>query len=79
MNDDFKIEINQAAVEKIQAQANAVAQDVLRDVNARMQGGDVAAIQQEIEKGLRARGANPNAEVIAEYARSIADGTLKDD
>ena len=78
MTDNFKLTINEAEFAKIQAKANAAAQGVLRDVNARMQGGDVAEIQQEIEDGLRAIGSTPNPEAIAEYARSIADGTLED-
>lgn len=78
MTDNFKLTINEAEFAKIQAKANAVGQSVLRDVNARMQGGDVAEIQAAIEAGMRAENLTPNAEAIAEYAQSIADGTLED-
>jgi hypothetical protein len=78
MTDNFKLTINEAVFAKVQAQANAVGQSVLRDVNARMQGGDVAEIQAAIEAGMRAENVTPNAEAIAEYAQSIADGTLED-
>lgn len=67
-----RVKINQQALNQLGADIAARAEGVVNDVAARMAGGDQAEIQRALEDGLRAKGFEPNATVIAEHAARIA-------
>lgn len=62
---------------RIQRQANEAAQEVVREVNERMKGGDAELIVAELAEGIKRLGARPNLGSLRPYAQEIANGTLK--
>lgn len=68
--------IMQDAAAKLQPQANATAQDVIRDVDDAMRGRPVGEVQKELEIRLTRLGVRPSPG-LANYAQAISEGTLK--
>ncbi|WP_437582718.1 hypothetical protein ACSAGD_10650 [Paramicrobacterium sp. CJ85] len=68
--------IMQDAARKLQPQANATVQDVIRGVDDSMRGQPVADVQKELERRLVRLGMRPSPG-LAEYAQAISDGDLK--
>jgi hypothetical protein len=72
----MKIKLNQAAIKKMQDDADRKAQDVIRGVNSDMSGGEVDSIHTELVKRLKAAGVEPNESEVHKYAQSISEGSL---
>lgn len=64
--------------QRIQEGVNQNAQQILRDVNAEMSGGDVEEILAVLTTRVSALGnVKPNAAELRKYAEAISNGTLK--
>lgn len=66
----------QEAAAKVQPQANAMGQDVIRAVDDAMRGRPVEEVHAELKRRLIAKNVRPSPG-LREYAVAISEGTLK--
>ncbi|MFB2583204.1 hypothetical protein ACEXQD_18300 [Herbiconiux sp. P15] len=74
----MSFKFDEGAWARIQADVNAKAQNVIREVNATHAGRPADEVAEALRVGLREIGAEPTEAGVREYAQSISDGTLVD-